>query len=87
MQSRWSINLKCFRCEFLLILQNGVDARQWPVREECLLTVHTFVSLLKAWKVTVVGIECDDAAFQHQSRRSTQEIVRKKLNSVCNVAN
>ena len=31
------------------------------MREECLLTVHTFiVSLLKAWKVTVVWIECDD---------------------------
>ena len=24
---------------------------------------HIIVSLLKAWKVTMVGIECDDAAF------------------------
>ena len=25
---------------------------------------HIMVSLLKAWKLTVVGIECDDAAFE-----------------------
>ena len=54
---------------------------RWPVREERLLTVHTFiVSLLKTWKVTVVGIECDDAA-NAISRRPTPEIVlsRKKI--------
>ena len=37
-----------------------MDARQWPVIEERLPTVQ---SLLKAWKVTMVGIECDDTAF------------------------
>ena len=26
-------------------------------------STHIMVSLLKAWKLTVVGIECDDAAF------------------------
>ena len=26
---------------------------------------HSIVSLLKAWKVTVEGIECGDAAFKH----------------------
>ena len=40
-----------------------MDARQLPFREERLLTVHIIVSLLKAWKVTVVGMECNDAAF------------------------
>ena len=41
-----------------------VDGRRWPFREDRLLTVHTFiVSLLKAWKVTMVRTECDDAAF------------------------
>ena len=35
-----------------------------PIREERLLTVHTLiVSLLKAWKVTVVWIECHVAVF------------------------
>ena len=62
-----------------------MDARWWPValdvREERLLTAHIFVSLLKAWKVTVEGIECDDTAFNIISRRPTPEIVlpRKKL--------
>ena len=41
----------------------GADPRREPVREKRMLTVHTIVSLLKAWKVTVVGIECDAAAF------------------------
>ena len=40
-----------------------MDARQWPVREERLHCTHIIVSLLKAWKVTMVGIECDDAAL------------------------
>ena len=31
-----------------------------PIRDNC---THIMVSLLKAWKVTVVGIECDVAAF------------------------
>ena len=30
---------------------------------------HTMVNLLKSWKVTVVGIECDIAAFNVISRR------------------
>ena len=43
-----------------------VDARQWPIREERLLTVHTYLSLLKPLNVTAVGIdlECGDAAFK-----------------------
>ena len=32
---------------------------------------HAIVSLLKAWKVTVVWIECDDASFNATSRRYT----------------
>ena len=35
---------------------------------------HIIVSLLKAWKVTVVWIECDDAVFNAILRRSTLEI-------------
>ena len=31
--------------------------------ERNVLTVHIVVSLLKSWKMTMVGIECDDAAF------------------------
>ena len=34
-----------------------MDARRWPVREERLLTVPHYCEL-KAWKVTVVWIEC-----------------------------
>ena len=37
------------------------DARRWPIREERFLT--GIVSLLKAWKVTVVWVECHDAVF------------------------
>ena len=40
-----------------------MSARRGAIREERLLTVHFIVSLPKAWKVTVVGIECHDAAF------------------------
>ena len=43
-----------------------MDAKQWLIRQECLLTTNytqIFVSLLKACKVTVKGIECDNAAF------------------------
>ena len=41
-----------------------MDARRWPVREERLLNcTHIFVSHLKALKVTVEGIENNDAAF------------------------
>ena len=40
---------------------------------------HIIVSLLKAWKVTVVGIECDGATFNIILRRSTPEIVFKNL--------
>ena len=36
-----------------------MDARRWPVFANC---THIIVSL-KAWKLTEVGIECDDAAF------------------------
>ena len=44
-----------------------MTARQWPIREEHLLTAfanctHIIVSLLKAWKVIMVVIECDAAA-------------------------
>ena len=36
---------------------------------------HIIVNLLKAWKVTVVRIDCEDAAFNVISRWSTTEIV------------
>ena len=53
------------------------DARRWPVREERLANcTHVIVSLLKAWKVTVVWIGCDDAVSS-----------RKNLNSASKVAN
>ena len=59
-----------------------MDARWWPIREERLLyCTHIIVSFLKAWKVTVVGIECVNAAFNVISRRSTPEsfLSRKTL--------
>ena len=43
-----------------------MDARRWPIREERVTfanCINIIVSLLKVWKVTVVGIECDDATF------------------------
>ena len=40
-----------------------MDARWWPIREECLLNGHSLLSFLKTWKVTMVGIECEDATF------------------------
>ena len=42
-----------------------MDARWWPIRDDHIFVncTHIVVSLLKAWKVTVVGIECDDATF------------------------
>ena len=39
----------------------GADARRGRTFANC---THIIVSLLKAGKVTVVGIECDDATFQ-----------------------
>ena len=55
-----------------------MDARQWHIREEHLLTVHTLLCV-KSWKVTVVGVECN-VPFNTITRRSTPEIVlsRKK---------
>ena len=53
-------------CEFRLILENAmVRYRQWPVREEHLLIVHTLFAFanLKARKVTAVWIEGQDAIF------------------------
>ena len=42
----------------------GEDARRGPTREERLLTIHTLrLSLLKAGKVTVVGIGCNGATL------------------------
>ena len=47
---------------------------------------HIIVSILKAWKVTVVGIQCDGAAFFNAiSRRSTPEFFLQ--NSASKVAN
>ena len=40
-----------------------MDARRWPVRVERLLTIHTYFYESSNWKVTVVGLECDNAAF------------------------
>ena len=59
-----------------------MDDSRWPDRVERLLTVATFiiviVSLLKAWKVTVVRTECDDAVFQRHFFRK----VHKRLLTV-----
>ena len=55
-----------------------MDARQWPVREERLLTVHSVVGFLKAWKVTVVRKSATMPLFN--SRRSTLEIVLSRKN-------
>ena len=43
------------------------DARWGPIgKNVCYANyTHIMVSLLKAWKVTVVGIECNGAAFFH----------------------
>ena len=61
-----------------------VDGRRWPVRGESLLTVATciivIVSLLKAWKVTLVRTKCDDAVFQRHYFRK----VHKRLLTVHN---
>ena len=51
------------KIRFDLFWRMGEDPRREAVREERMLTVHTIVSLLKAWKVTIVGLECDAAAF------------------------
>ena len=67
-----------------------VDTRLWPIREECLLII---LSLLKAWKVTMVGIECNNAAFYcHFKKVHTRNCYFKKnlsflQNSASMVAN
>ena len=42
-----------------------------PLLEERLLTIRTLImmSLLKAWKVTVVGIECDVTSISRRPGR------------------
>ena len=64
-----------------------------PVREECLLTcTHYCESLLKAWKVTMVGTDCDDTVC-HFKKVHTRNCSFKKnnlfflQNSVSKVAN
>ena len=47
------------------------DARRWPIREECLLTTPIIMSLLKAWKMTVVWIDVTMPSFNAISRRYT----------------
>ena len=46
-----------------------------PLRGTFANCTHIIVSLLKAWKVTVVGIEWTMLPFNVISRRSTPEIV------------
>ena len=57
-----------------MVLQKRVDAWRWPIREEFTNCTHIIVSILKAWKLTMVGLECGDA------RRSITEIF---LSSKC----
>ena len=46
-----------------------------PVREECLLTcTHYCESLLKAWKVTMVGTDCDDTVHMSFQEGSHQKL-------------
>ena len=41
-----------------------MDARWWSVKRVTFANrVHIIVCILKDWKVTVVGIECDSATF------------------------
>ena len=48
-----------------------MDTRRWPVSEERLLTVHSLLyEFLKARKVTVVWIECDNDAISRMSTRN-----------------
>ena len=44
-----------------------------------LLTTHVIVSLLKACNLTVVGIECDDAAFQRHFKSLEDDCCRDRL--------
>ena len=53
-------------------------ARWWPIREVCLLSLHIMVSFLKAWKVTLVGIECGDAAFLTLFKSTTEIVLSRK---------
>ena len=58
-----------------------MDSRWWPIRLESLLTVatHIIVSLLKAWNMTVVEIECEGAALFQEG--PTQEMVSSSKNN------
>ena len=54
----------CLSVSFDLLKRMKVDARHWPVREERLLTLHTFYcESSKSLEGDLVGIECDNAAF------------------------
>ena len=56
-----------------------MDTKRWAFREERLLTVHNFWSLLKVWKVTMKGIERNDAAFySHFKKAHTRNCSLKK---------
>ena len=45
-------------------------------------STHISVNILKAWKVTMVGIECNDAII---SRKRTTEIVLSIKNSLIKI--
>ena len=48
------------------------------------------MSLLKAWKVTVVWIECDDAVFERHFRKVHKNFIvssGKNINSASKVVN
>ena len=47
---------------------------------------HVMVSLLKAWKVTVVWIECHDAVLTPFQEGTHQKLLRN-LNSASKIAN
>ena len=65
------------------------DARRWPVREERLNCTHVIVSLLKAWKVTVVWIECHDRLLTTFQDGTHHKLLAQEnyLNSASKVAN
>ena len=53
---------------FHLFQNTGEDAMLDPLGKKFANYTHIMVSLLKAWKVTIVGIECNRATLSSTSR-------------------
>ena len=64
----------------------GFDLGEWTLgmahwRGMFANCTHIIVTLLKAWQVTMVGIECDDATFErHFKKVHTKNSYFKKKN-------